>query len=356
MFTSDEIGRYAQQIKLEQVGVEGQQKLKKASILCIGAGGLGSSLLLYLANAGIGTIGLVEDDVVEQSNLHRQILYREKHLQQPKVLIAKAELEACNPHIQIQAHHERLSHSNAKSLVSQYDLVVDCCDNLASRYIIHETCYQLDKPYIYASVLQFQGYCSVFYGKNNPCLQCLFPPSMQQLPSCGQAGVLGVLPGILGMLQANEVIKWILNIGTPLLKQLLMVDLLTMSFKKIELAHNPDCELCNHKQSETSKSIRMDDIHSFAIQPGNFLRFMQENPEVLLLDVRTQQEHQQANLGGMLIPLQELEARLNELPRDKPILVYCKAGPRSLAAFNILRLAQFQQLYYLESGMSGLHT
>ena len=245
-FSSEEFSRYARQIKLQEVGILGQEKLKKARVLCIGLGGLGSPLTLYLAAAGVGTLGLVDKDAIELSNLQRQILYETKQVGYSKTKAAKAKLLAFNPNLEVQTYEEKISRENVtelKELIKSYDLVADCTDNFATRYLIHDTCLALRKPYAYASVSQFQGYCSLFLGDGGPCLHCVFPRSVEQdcFHSCGEDGVLGVSPGVLGTLQATEIIKWILGVGQSLEGRLLKVDFLKMEFKTIHLVKNPDC-------------------------------------------------------------------------------------------------------------------
>ena len=240
-FSTDELIRYSQQIKLDGIGLSGQQKLKNARVLCIGLGGLGSPLLLYLAAAGVGTLGIIDDDQVELSNLQRQILYRLSQVSEQKVTATKAQLLALNPHIQVHSYAAKLTEHNAAELISQYDLIADCSDNFPTRYLILDTCLDFNKPYVYASASRFQGYCSLFHG--SPCFRCLFPRSANadNVATCQGEGVLGVLPGILGIIQATEILKWLLKLGNPLEKRLLIIDLLKMSFKEIQLAQNPDC-------------------------------------------------------------------------------------------------------------------
>ena len=241
--------RYSQQIKLTQIGLDGQDRLRQARVLCVGAGGLGSPLLMYLAGAGIGHLGIVDDDDLEESNLHRQVLYHQQHVHQNKALLAKAQLEALNPLINIQAYPLRLNRENAESLISEYDVIADCSDNFYTRYLLHELCFRLGKPYVYATAYQFLGHCSVFYGKQTACLCCVFPTIPQGLARCQDGGVLGVVPGMLGVIQATEILKWLLGIGTTLIGRLLIVDVLAMKFQDIQLVKQLDCSLCVHGQA-----------------------------------------------------------------------------------------------------------
>lgn len=214
----NKLTRYSQQIKMEEIGLDGQEKLKNSRVLCIGLGGLGSPLLLYLAAAGVGVLGIVDDDIIELSNLHRQILYNHTHINKKKAVTAKKQLLAINPLIQVESYSSRLTEENAAELITQYDIIADGTDNFYTRYLIHSICFELEKPYVYASASGFQGYCSIFHGKQDPCLHCIFPVSVSDIniPNCEGAGVIGTLPGMLGIIQATEIIKWILQIGNPL--------------------------------------------------------------------------------------------------------------------------------------------
>jgi sulfur-carrier protein adenylyltransferase/sulfurtransferase len=350
--------RYSQQIKLAEIGIQGQEKLQNARVLCIGAGGIAVTLLPYLAAAGVGAIGVIDNDFIDESNLHRQILYQEKHVHQPKVVIAKEQLHALNSNISIQAYEFRLNAVNALEIISQYDLIADCSDNFYTRYLVHDTCFHLEKPYFYASAYQFQGHCSLFYGKHNPCLHCLFPVIPDTGENCQSGGVLGPLPGLLGVLQATEIIKWITKSGVSLLNRLLCIDTLTMEMKNIHLVKNEECLFCIHEQildksafEPCRTSLNME---QFAILSCELTAFLQKNPHVLLLDVRTAEEHAFKNLGGKLIPLSELSDRLNELASSRQILVYCQSGQRSQRACTILMKAGFRSVYHLVKGIEAL--
>ena len=351
----DEIHRYSQQIKLENIGLEGQAKLKNAKILCVGAGGLGSSLLLYLTAAGVGTIAIVDDDCIELSNLQRQILYKHKDIGLKKIIKSKEVLLELNEHTNIQMYPEKLEASNAKKLISQYDIIADCSDNFVTKYLINDVCYLLNKPYVFASASQYQGQCSIFLGYKSPCLRCLFPsiPIENSLNNCSETGVLGVLPGLLGIIQATEMIKWILNIGESLANSLLTVDLLEMDFKKYHLEKNPECKLCALKEPLESISYPPEkyNILDHIISVKELRSKLNRGDDVFLLDVRTSEENKRNNLGGTLIPLLELKERVSELPFDKPIIVYCQAGPRSIQAIKILMENNFQSIQFLKGGL-----
>jgi molybdopterin/thiamine biosynthesis adenylyltransferase len=243
MLLPHELRRYAQQIKLAEIGFQGQEQLKNLKILCIGAGGLGSSLLFYLAAAGVGTIGIVDGDTIEESNLHRQILYAYQDINLYKAQVASSRIQALNPVVDVITHDVRATPENMSELILPYDIVADCSDNFDTRYLIHDTCYKLNKPYAYASASQFRGHCALFVG--SPCLHCVFPLSGCSNGGCTTEGVIGVSPGLLGIIQATEILKWKLNIGLSLHKKLLTVDLLNLQFKEITLHQNPQCPLCN---------------------------------------------------------------------------------------------------------------
>lgn len=353
--SADEIMRYAQQIKLPEIGLDGQKKLKEARVLCVGLGGLGSPLLLYLAAAGVGKLGIVDHDRVDLTNLHRQILYRSQDLGQAKASSAREQLLALNPSIEVNSYIEKLTYYNADQFISQYDIIADGSDNFATRYLIHDTCFKLNKPYVYASAGQFQGYCSVFHAnQENPCLRCLFPSATSHTnENCATDGVIGMLPGLLGILQALEIIKWIVNMGAGLVKHLLMVDLLTMSFKKIHLRKNPDCPLCVYGElvHEPIPAIvcAEESLNNYAISIQQLIHLLQKS-NTCLVDVRSAAEHKEKNIGGQLIPLEELPRRLNELKRTHTIILYCLSGKRSLSGIKILLAAGFVSVKYLKKG------
>jgi len=349
-----ELSRYAKHIKLAHIGLDGQIKLKQARVLCVGAGGLGSPLLLYLAAAGVGTIGIVDDDVVQLDNLQRQILYQSNHVDVKKVLQAKNQLNALNPHIHIEIYPQRLTLANAAELITQYDIVADCSDNFATRYLVNDVCFYLKKPFVSASISQFEGQCTFFLGSEAPCYRCLFPalPAMQTMVDCATAGVLGVLPGILGTIQATEILKWILQIGDLLTGRLLMIDALKMQFREIQFQKNPECELCVYKKPLDLLALpeSCDSLNGISVQ--ELKAWFDSNKDIQLLDVRTAQENEMNNIGGILIPLSELSHRLNELNTQKPIVVYCQSGKRSLQALKILSERDFKSIRYLQGGLN----
>lgn len=360
-FSADELLRYSRQIHLEEIGLSGQEKLKNARALCVGLGGLGSSLLLYLTAAGIGTLGLVDEDTVELSNLQRQVLYRASQVSSAKTIAAAEQILALNPTVQVDTYPENLTEKNAAQLVSQYDIVADCSDNFQTNYLLHDVCFSQKKPYVYASVSRFQGYCSLFLGNEGPCLRCLFPttPDPKFAPSCGESGILGVVPGIMGAIQATEIVKWITGMGSTLEKRLLIADLLHMTFRDIQLFQNADCHLCAQSQPRTERDYsatpptHYSNLASYSITAAEMFRQL-NNPLVTLIDVRSPEEHAAFNIGGKLIPLPELSERLNELNPNHLIIVYCHTSPRSIHAINLLLTAGFPSVKYLIGGASAL--
>lgn len=360
MFDSEELQRYSRHFNLKDVGLAGQQRLKSAKVLCIGAGGLGSPLLLYLAAAGIGTIGIIDDDIVDVTNLQRQILYTSKDLGKKKIEIARAKLIDLNPHLNVNTYDQRLTKDNALDIIKQYDIVADGTDNFVTRYIVNDACFHLKKPNVYASIFQFEGQCSVFFAEHGPCYRCLYdaPPPPGLIPNCVEGGVLGVLPGIIGSLQATEVIKLILGIGSSLIGRLLVFDALAMRFQEFYLQKNPNCRLCKHQQDFASlphhdmhscNSNTHADSESLSVQELHQLRQLQA--DFILLDVREPLEYNICNLGGLLIPLSQLSNKVHELDKSKLIIVHCKSGGRSQRALKILREAGCSSVKNLTGGI-----
>jgi len=355
----EDITLYARQISLPEIGVSGQQKLKSARILCVGAGGLGSPALLYLAGAGIGTIGIVDDDNIEPSNLHRQVLYTTADVGRKKIQVAKERLSALNPAVNFILHEEHLQKNNALSIIANYDLVIDGSDNFATRYLVNDACFHLKKPNIYASILQFAGQCSIFCAPQGPCYRCLYesPPPPKLIPSCADSGVLGVLPGLLGTIQATEAIKLILGIGKPLVGRLLTIDALTMQFRELHIRQNPNCLLCAHQQSfdtlpnyETNQCV-LSNIAEDEITPQQLRTLQLQKTDFLLLDVREPYEHHTFNLGGLLVPLAQLPSQLNKLDPKRLTVVYCRVGARSAYAVKLLQKHGFTNVKNLIGGV-----
>ncbi|MFC7336166.1 molybdopterin-synthase adenylyltransferase MoeB [Haloferula chungangensis] len=346
--THDERLRYARHLSIPGVGEEGQRKLKASSVLMIGTGGLGSPAALYLAAAGVGRIGLVDDDRVDQSNLQRQILHGESWIGKPKLDSAVARLREINPLITIDAHAERFTPENASELLEPYDLLIDGTDNFPTRFLSNDVCFFQKKPCVYGSIFRFEGQVTVFAPHlGGPCYRCMLPtlPAPGAAPSCAEAGVLGVLPGIIGSLQAMEAIKLLLGIGEVPLGKLTCYDALRTSFRPLRLARDPKCRLCgdapslhSHDNPETRSSITcsMSDFPSISV--SELAEKLSSNPSTVLIDVREPAEYAEAAIpGSTLIPLGELADRLDEVPRDGEVLVHCKLGGRSARAVAFLQ-------------------
>ena len=353
-FSALEYERYDRHLKLAVMGVEGQKKLRAGRVLCVGVGGLGSAASLYLAAAGVGTLGLVDDDRVSLSNLQRQILYRVDDVHQLKVARANASLTALNPDLTIIAYAQRLTAENAEAIITAYDLVIDGSDNFATHYLVNAVCQRLEKPSIFAAVSRTQGHCSLFNAKNGPCYACLFPENaaLQHGDTCSEAGVLGVLPGLLGIIQATEAIKWLAQIGEPLINRLLSVDMLSLRFQEYRLEKNPDCEVCSHsKRSSPFDSIeKVASMHSISVKELQTLQ-IEQSADICLLDVRNPDEYALGNLGGQLIPLSELPHRLSEISKTKHLIVHCRSGARSAQAVQVLMDAGFSAVSNLRGGI-----
>ena len=355
--TQQELLRYSRHFSLNEFDVKSQERLKISRVLCVGAGGLGSPLLLYLAAAGIGTLGIIDNDVVDLSNLQRQILYGSNDINIKKTVVAQQKLADINPHTNIITHDTSLEKDNAFDIISKYDIIADCTDNFPARYLINDIAFQLNKPDVFASIFQFEGQCSVFCSPTGPCYRCLYeaPPPPGLIPNCAEGGVLGVLPGLLGVIQATEVIKLILNIGKPLIGSLLTVNALTMEFRHFNININPDCILCGKHQDfaslpryQTKCSANV--THIEQISAADLQKLLAENA-VFLLDVREPYEYEICNLGGYLIPIKELPNRLNEIPKNKTIVVHCKAGARGEQAVKLLKQVSNHKVMNLTGGI-----
>ncbi|MFC4993697.1 molybdopterin-synthase adenylyltransferase MoeB [Rubritalea tangerina] len=363
MLTPAEKQRYARHFTLPEVGEAGQEKLKTSSVLCIGTGGLGSPVAMYLAAAGVGRIGLVDADHVESSNLQRQIIHGESWVGKPKLESAKARLLEINPHIHIECHEARFTATNAKDIAKDYDIIIDGTDNFPTRYLSNDVAFLLGKPNIYGSIFRFEGQLSVFAPHlGGPCYRCMLPtpPDPGTVPSCAEAGVLGVLPGIVGSMQAMEAIKLLLNIGKPPLGKLVHYDALNTEFRSFTLRKDPQCPLCGDAPTVTD----LIDYDGFCGVPNTST--MQEitvtelkdkldtGLDGILVDVRTPQEVEAAALDGTLrIPLQELEARFTEIPTDKTIYIHCKAGGRSAKACAFLAAQGIQNTVNIKGGIDA---
>ena len=356
--STDELQRYSRHLTLPEFGREGQEKLKAASVLLVGAGGLGSPAATYLAAAGVGTIGLVDFDQVETSNLQRQILYGSSDVGRRKLDAAKERLNDLNPHVDVRTHEVRLTSDNALDLIDQYDIVADGTDNFPTRYLVNDACVMTGTPNVYASIFRFEGQVSVFATEDGPCYRCLYeePPPPGLVPSCAEGGVLGILPGFVGTLQATEVIKQITGIGEPLVGRLLMVDALEMSFRTLKVQKNHECPVCGENPTQTelidyeafcgipsndSTTNGTDDVSQIPELSVQDLKKRQDAGDApFLLDVRKPHEADIANIGAnQLIPLDELENRIDEIDAEpgSEVVVHCRSGGRSAEATKLLR-------------------
>ncbi len=369
--TPAERQRYARHLILPQVGADGQRKLKQARVLIIGTGGLGSPAALYLAAAGIGHLGLVDYDVVDISNLQRQVIHGESTLGVPKVESAARRLRDLNPHVTVEVHHEPLTRHNALDLIARYDVVIDGTDNFPTRYLANDACVMVGKPLVYGSVFRFEGQASVFGLKDGPCYRCLLPepPPPGSVPSCAEAGVLGVLPGTIGTIQATEALKLILGVGEPLAGRLLLYDALEMTFDTIRLPKRANCPVCGEHPTITE----LIDYEAFCGAPGHppidppvadpsapeqtprqIKARLDAGEPLLLLDVREPFELQLSRVDGALnIPMSQMAERWSEIPRDRPVVVFCHTGVRSANLIDALREVGYTNLINLVGGIDA---
>ena len=360
-----EVLRYSRHLLLPEVGVEGQRKLKAARVLTIGAGGLGSPLSLYLAAAGVGTIGIVDFDVVDLTNLQRQIVHGTSTLGTSKLASAKARLTDLNPNVTVETHEGRLTSENALEILREYDIVVDGTDNFPTRYLVNDACVLLGKPNVYGSIFRFEGQASLFYAKEGPCYRCLYsePPPPGLVPSCAEGGVLGVLPGIIGSIQALETIKWIIGAGDSLIGRLVLFDALKLKFRELKLRKDPDCPICG-KNPTIHELIDYEAFCGIGAEPDysgveiSVEEFKQERDakgdDLVLVDVREPHEWEIAHIeGARLIPLSQLPDRLGELDGHAEIVTQCHHGARSMKALEILRGAGFGKVRSLAGGIDA---
>ncbi len=364
----EEILRYSRHLLIPEVGLEGQRKLKAASVLVIGTGGLGSPVALYLAAAGIGRIGLVDYDVVDFSNLQRQVIHATSSLGELKVESARRRMLDLNPSIQVDVYNEPFTSANARQIAADYDLIIDGTDNFPTRYLTNDLCVLTGKPNVYGSIYRFDGQVSVFDARRGPCYRCIFPepPPPGLVPSCAEGGVLGVLPGTIGTLQATEAIKVLLGIGEPLIGKLLLYNALDMSFEFVRLRKNPNCKVCGPNPEVTD----LIDYEAFCGVPGHdrgettlgewdisareLAERLQRGNSIRLLDVREPHELEISRLeGATLIPLGQLAARLSELDSAEEMVVFCKAGTRSARALELLLSAGFRKVRHLRGGINA---
>ncbi|HMD84979.1 MAG TPA: molybdopterin-synthase adenylyltransferase MoeB [Terriglobia bacterium] len=364
--SKDEILRYSRHLIMPEVGMEGQLKLKQAKVLCIGAGGLGSPLALYLGAAGVGKLGLVDFDVVDFTNLQRQVIHGTSDVGRAKLDSARDTLLEINPNVEIETFQTRLSSDNALDIFGEYDIVADGTDNFPTRYLVNDACVLLGKPNVYASIFRFEGQASIFYAEQGPCYRCLYPepPPPGLVPSCAEGGVLGVLPGIMGCIQAMETIKLILGRGESLIGRLLLFDALAMKFRELKLRKNPDCPICGTHRT----IIKLIDYEQFCgirgeehtpvqtgipeITPAEVKKKMDAHEPFVLIDVREPHEYQICRIpGSKLIPLGEVPKRMNELDSADEIIVHCKSGMRSAKAVDLLMKSGFLKIHNLKGGI-----
>jgi molybdopterin/thiamine biosynthesis adenylyltransferase/rhodanese-related sulfurtransferase/molybdopterin converting factor small subunit len=368
--TNDEIKRYSRHLIMPEVGVEGQRKLKAGSVLCIGAGGLGSPAAMYLAAAGVGTIGIVDFDVVDFSNLQRQIIHGTPDVGRSKLASAKDRLTSLNPLVTVNTYEEALSSDNAMRLFEPYDVILDGTDNFPTRYLVNDACVLLGKPNAYGSIFRFEGQASVFGTKSGPCYRCLYPepPPPGLVPSCAEGGVLGVLPGVIGVIQATEAIKLIMGIGEPLIGRFLTYDALRMRFRELKLKKDPDCPVCGTHPTVTTLidyeqfcGVRPAEPEAASVTSGpsatdisaiELKQRLDRGDKLTLVDVREPNEYQINRIPGtVLIPLGEVPRRYAELDKDDEIVVHCKTGGRSAKAADFLRSVGFKRVLNLKGGI-----
>ncbi len=366
--TNEEILRYSRHLIMPEVALSGQKRLKAASVLLIGTGGLGSPLALYLAAAGVGKIGLVDYDVVDATNLHRQVIHGESSLGVLKVESARKRMLDLNPDIEVVTYNEPFTSENALRIAADYDVLVDGTDNFPTRYLVNDVCVLLDKPNVYGSIFRFEGQASVFYAKEGPCYRCLFPepPPPGLVPSCAEGGVLGILPGTIGTIQATETIKLILGVGSSLVGRLLLYDALAMTFEEVKLRKNPRCVICGPNPTVTG----LIDYEQFCGVPGHdheaeatstwdlsvteLATRLKSGEDLKIIDVREPHEWQISHIeGARLIPLGELAGRMHELDTAQSYVLQCKSGVRSMKALELLYTAGFRKLNNLKGGINA---
>ena len=365
--SNEEILRYSRHLIMPEVGMEGQLKLKNASVLLVGAGGLGAPLGLYLAAAGIGRIGLVDFDVVDFTNLQRQVIHGTKDVGRKKLDSASDKMSDINPNVKIEKYEVALTSENALDILRNYDYVVDGTDNFPTRYLVNDACVLLKKPNVYGSIFRFEGQCTVFAYPGGPCYRCLYPepPPPGLVPSCAEGGVLGILPGIIGLMQATETVKLILGVGEPLVGRLVLYDALAMKFRELKLRRNPECPVCGdhptlHKLIDYQEFCGVPHQEPLHDQPANLGEIeptevkqkIDRGDKFVLIDVREPHEYQICRIPtSVLIPLGDLPKRLNELDKDAEIVAHCKSGVRSGKATNLLRENGFKNVRNMKGGI-----
>jgi molybdopterin/thiamine biosynthesis adenylyltransferase/rhodanese-related sulfurtransferase len=366
----DEIRRYSRHLIIPDVAMAGQKRLKNAKVLIVGAGGLGSPALMYLAAAGVGTLGIVDFDVVDESNLQRQVIHGQSDIGRPKAESARDSVQEINPYVQVNLHEQRLDSSNVMDVFAPYDLIIDGTDNFATRYLVNDACVLMGKPYVWGSIYRFDGQASVFWAEHGPCYRCLYPepPPPGMVPSCAEGGVLGVLCASIGSIQVNEAIKLLMGIGDPLVGRLMVYDALEMSYHDIKVRKDPECAICGKNPTVTELidyeafcGVVSEEAQEAAagstITARELAELKESGADFLLVDVREPAEWEIVRIpGAQLIPKGDLPSRLSELPQDKPIVLYCKTGVRSAEALATLKGAGFSTAKHVQGGVTAWAT
>ncbi|MCS7142279.1 MAG: molybdopterin-synthase adenylyltransferase MoeB [Aigarchaeota archaeon] len=360
----EEIRRYGRQLIMPEVGMSGQKRLKRASVLVVGTGGLGSPISMYLAAGGVGTIGLIDFDKVDLTNLQRQILFDTNDVGKPKVEVAKRRLEALNPNVSVKIYDTVIDSTNALDIIREYDIVIDATDNFPTRYLLNDACVMTGKPLVYGSIFRFDGQVTVFYPGKGPCYRCLYPdpPPPGTVPSCAEGGVLGFLPGMVGAIQANEAFKLILGVGQPLIGRLLIIDALSTNFKELTVKRDQRCPICGDNPTikelidyEQMCGVRVtgEEIdYNMSIEPKRFKEMIDRGDDIEVIDVREHVEWEIVRLkNAKLIPLTQLPSRLHEIDQTKTIIVYCHTGMRSALAVKLLRDIGLSRTFNLAGGI-----
>jgi adenylyltransferase/sulfurtransferase len=365
--STDEIRRYSRHLIIPDVAMTGQKRLKAAKVLAVGAGGLGSPTLMYLAAAGVGTLGVIDFDVVDESNLQRQIIHGQSDVGRSKAESAREAIREINPYVTVRLHQERLDSSNALEIFADYDLIVDGTDNFATRYLVNDACVLLGKPYVWGSIYRFDGQAAVFWAEYGPCYRCLYPepPPPGMVPSCAEGGVLGVLCGSIGSIQTTEAIKLLTGIGEPLVGRLMIYDALEMSYRTVRVRKDPECPLCGKNPTITElidyeafcgevSDEAVEAARGSTITAAELADMRQRGEEMLLVDVREPAEWEIVRIpGAVLIPKGDLPAHLSDLPQNKQVVLYCKTGVRSAESLALLKSAGFASAKHVQGGVTA---
>ncbi|HEX6931542.1 MAG TPA: adenylyltransferase/sulfurtransferase MoeZ [Streptosporangiaceae bacterium] len=365
--TVDEVKRYSRHLIIPDVGMTGQKRLKNAKVLCVGAGGLGSPALLYLAAAGVGTLGVIDFDVVDESNLQRQIIHGQSDIGRPKALSARDSIKEINPYVDVVVHEEALSNDNVMQIFSGYDLIVDGTDNFATRYMVNDACVLLGKPYVWGSIYRFDGQASVFWADYGPCYRCLYPepPPPGMVPSCAEGGVLGVLCASIGSIQVNEAIKVLTGIGEPLVGRLMIYDALEMNYRRLNIKKDPDCPICGENPTVTElidydafcgaiSADAQEAASGSTITAAELKTMLDRDDDIFLIDVREPNEYEIVSIpGATLIPKDQFlnGSALEKLPQDKRIVLHCKSGARSAECLAVVKNAGFSDAVHVGGGV-----